>query len=87
MLLHNVYISIFCFVFLADHLELDAQISASDTPGQVERYGDRFGSGKVPVFRVPRNCVHSRHGLSKSTSKYIKNENEYIYDAYACTYM
>lgn len=68
---------IFCF-FLADHFELDAQISAPDTPGQVEGYGDRFGLGKVPVFRVPRNRVHGRHGLSKSTGERIGNNKTEI---------
>lgn len=56
---------------LADHLKLDAQISAQNTPGQVEGYGNRLGLGKVPVFRISRNRVHGCHGLSKSTSEYI----------------
>lgn len=60
----------FFFLILADHFELDAQISAADTPGQVEGHGDRLGRRKVPVFRVPRNRIHGRHSLSKSTGKY-----------------
>jgi len=71
--LYKTYVIIsirhFCFI-PADHFELDAQISAPDTSGQVEGNGDRLGRGKVPVFRVPRNRVHGRHGLSKSTGKY-----------------
>lgn len=60
----------------SDHLELDAQIPAPYTPGQVEGYGDRLGRGKVPVFRVPRNRLHGRHGLSKSTCKYQKKQKK-----------
>lgn len=60
----------FFVLILADHIELDAQISASDTFSQMERHGDRLRCGKVPVFRVPRIRVHGRHGLSKSTGKF-----------------
>jgi len=66
---NNISIRHFCFI-PTDHFELDAQISAPDTSGQVEGHGDRLGRWKVPVFRVPRNRVHGRHGLSKSTGKY-----------------
>lgn len=77
----NVFVC-FCFVFgssAADHPELDAQISAPDTPGQVEGYGDRPGRGEVPVFRVPGNRVHGRHGLSKSTGKYPRTSTRVRY--------
>lgn len=73
------------FFFSADHFELDAQISTPDTPGQVEGHGDGLGLRKVPVFRVPRNRVHGRHSLSKSTSEYKTTYYYYYYTVYMCT--
>lgn len=39
---NNISIRHFCFI-PTDHFELDAQISAPDTSGQVEGHGDRLG--------------------------------------------
>lgn len=61
---------------LADCLELDASLPAESTLGAPirDRYiasDNRLGTRAVPVVRVSRDDIHSRHGLPKPTGTYL----------------
>lgn len=61
---------------LADCLELDASLPAESTLGAPirDRYiasDNRLGTRAVPVVRVSRDDIHSRHGLPKPTGMYL----------------